>query len=35
MTGEFMNEVFEDIARLGAKTTTEIGALTEPICLLM
>ena len=35
ITGEFMNEVFEDIARLAAKTTTEKGALSEPACSLM
>ncbi|MCJ1432369.1 hypothetical protein MMC27_001725 [Xylographa pallens] len=34
-TGEFMNEVFEDIARLAAKTTTEKGALSEPACDVM
>ena len=35
LTGEFMNEVFEDIARLAAKTTTEKGALSEPGCCMM
>ncbi|MCJ1398475.1 hypothetical protein MMC11_001675 [Xylographa trunciseda] len=35
VTGEFMNEVFEDIARLAAKTTTERGALSEPACSMM
>ena len=34
-TGELMNEVFEDIARMAAKTTTENGALTEPACSIM
>ncbi|MCJ1473714.1 hypothetical protein MMC13_002365 [Lambiella insularis] len=34
-TGEFMNEVFEDVARLAAKTTTKNGALSEPACLVM
>ncbi|MCJ1391288.1 hypothetical protein MMC18_004151 [Xylographa bjoerkii] len=35
VTGELMNEVFEDIARLAAKTTTEKGALSEPSCSMM
>jgi len=34
-TGELMNEVFEDIARMAAKTTTKNGALTEPMCSIM
>ncbi|MCJ1244841.1 hypothetical protein MMC30_002042 [Trapelia coarctata] len=34
-TGELMNEVFEDIARMAAKTTTKNGALTEPVCSIM
>ena len=29
MTGELMNEVFEDVARKAAKTTTEAGGLTQ------
>jgi len=35
VTGELMNEVFEDIARMAAKTTTENGALNEPLCTVM
>ena len=35
MTGELLSEVFEDIARIAAKTTTEQGALREPGCKIM
>ncbi|MCJ1414406.1 hypothetical protein MMC32_000732 [Xylographa parallela] len=35
VTGEFMSEVFEDIARLAARTTTERGALAEGACGVM
>ena len=35
ITGELMNEVFEDIARLAAKTSTVNGALSEPACIVM
>ena len=29
VTGELMEEVFEDVARKAAKTTTEAGGLTQ------
>ncbi|KAK4695733.1 hypothetical protein P7C71_g2065, partial [Lecanoromycetidae sp. Uapishka_2] len=32
-TGEFMNEVIEDIARTAAKTTTETGGLSQGGCI--
>ncbi|MCJ1282654.1 hypothetical protein MMC26_001979 [Xylographa opegraphella] len=35
VSGELMNEVFEDVARLAARTTTEKGALSEPSCSMM
>ena len=35
ITGDHMNEVFEDIARTAAKTTTERGAISEDICAVM
>lgn len=35
MTGELMNEVFEDIARTAAMTTTERGGLTQGGCTIM
>ena len=35
MTGELMNEVFEDIARRAAKTTTEAGGMGEMNCGIM
>ncbi|MCJ1293376.1 hypothetical protein MMC34_004930 [Xylographa carneopallida] len=35
VTGEYVDEVMEDIARLAAQTTTEKGALSEPACSLM
>ena len=35
MTGELMEEVFEDIARRAARTTTENGALSEQQCTIM
>ena len=36
MEGDFMNEVFEDIAITAAKTTTERGALSQdPMCCVM
>ena len=35
VTGEFVSEVFEDIARLAARTTTERGALAEGACGVM
>lgn len=35
LTGELMDEVFEDIARTAAKTTTEAGALSSGGCGLM
>ena len=34
-TGELMNEVIEDIARMAAKTTTEAGALSNGGCTVM
>ena len=35
MTGELMSEVFEDVARKAAKTTTEAGGLSQGGCALM
>ena len=35
VTGELMNEVFEDIARTAAMTTTEKGGLSEGGCMIM
>lgn len=35
MTGELMDEVFEDIARTAAKTTTEVGGLSSAPCSIM
>ena len=35
MTGELMNEVFEDIARRAARTTTEAGGLSNGGCYVM
>lgn len=35
LTGELMNEVFEDIARTAAKTTTDAGGLSTPICVII
>lgn len=35
VTGELVNEVFEDIAMVAAKTTTEKGGLTEGGCAVM
>jgi Ras homolog gene family, member A len=36
LTGELMQEVFEDIARVAALTTTDKGGLSEgPTCSLM
>ncbi|KAL8861840.1 MAG: hypothetical protein Q9178_001709 [Gyalolechia marmorata] len=34
-TGELVSEVFEDIARTAAKTTTDAGGLTQGGCVLM
>lgn len=34
-TGELMDEVFEDIARTAAKTTTEAGGLSSAPCSIM
>ena len=30
-----MSEVFEDVARLAARTTTQNGAMDEPNCTVM
>ena len=35
VTGELLDEVLEDIAIIGAKTTTEAGALNEPNCSIL
>ena len=35
MTGELMNQVFEDIAKVAAKTTTEDGAVSQGGCIVM
>ena len=35
MTGELVNEVFEDIAIVAAKTTTEKGGLSAGGCIVM
>ena len=35
LTGELVNEVFEDVARCAALTTTEKGGLTEGGCAVM
>ena len=35
VTGELLSEVFEDMARIAAKTTTAQGPLNEPICGVM
>ena len=35
VTGELLSEVFEDMARIAAKTTTKQGALREPSCRIM
>jgi len=35
VTGELMNQVFEDIAKVAAKTTTEDGALSQGGCSVM
>ena len=35
LTGELMNEVFEDIARTAAKTTTEAGGLSDNGCAIL
>ncbi|KAA6414539.1 MAG: hypothetical protein FRX48_01288 [Lasallia pustulata] len=35
LTGELVNEVFEDIALVAAKTTTESGGLSEGGCSVM
>ncbi|KAI4196210.1 MAG: hypothetical protein LQ350_006703 [Teloschistes chrysophthalmus] len=35
VTGELISEVFEDIARTAAKTTTKAGGLTQGGCTLM
>ena len=35
LTGELMNEVIEDMARMAAKTTTENGARSEGGCIVM
>lgn len=36
MTGELTHEVFEDIARMAAKTTKEVGGQSGPsACLMM
>jgi len=35
VTGELMNQVFEDIAKVAAKTTTEDGALSQSGCNAM
>lgn len=35
MTGELMGEVFEDVARRAAKTTTSQGAIEEMSCKIM
>lgn len=35
LTGELMKEVFEDIARTAAKTTTEAGGLSEDSCVIL
>lgn len=35
LTGELMDEVFEDIARTAAKTTTEVGGLSSAPCNVM
>lgn len=35
VTGELMNEVFEDIARRAARTTTAGGGLTQGGCIVM
>lgn len=35
ITGELMNEVFEDIARRAAKTTTEAGGKSQMSCNIM
>ena len=34
-TGELMSEVFEDMARTAAKTTTEAGGLSQGGCMVM
>ena len=35
LTGELTDEVFEDIARTAAKTTTEVGGLSSAPCNVM
>lgn len=35
LTGELMSEVFEDVARTAAKTTTEAGGQTSGACKIM
>ena len=35
LTGELMSEVFEDLSRKAAKTTTEAGGLTDGGCSIM
>ena len=35
VTGELVHEVFEDIARMAAKTTTEAGGLSPGGCIMM
>ena len=35
MTGELMEEVFEDMARKAARTTTSNGAINENECSVM
>ncbi|KAL8916033.1 MAG: hypothetical protein Q9208_008734 [Pyrenodesmia sp. 3 TL-2023] len=35
ITGELVHEVFEDIARMAAKTTTEAGGLSAGGCVMM
>ena len=35
LTGELCREVLEDIAKLSARTTTEIGAKTQAACVAM
>ncbi|KAI4266689.1 MAG: hypothetical protein LQ337_008705 [Flavoplaca oasis] len=35
LTGELVREVFEDIARTAAKTTTDAGGLTQGGCIVM